>query len=519
MPRKALRRRERIDMKNLPSVSLYFGIFSATALCLLALLPGCKMGADYDRPVAAAQADSWVSSATDPQAEIEQDWWKHFNDPMLDKFITRAIAGNWDLKVAEARIAEARAARATAGNDLLPTVNTDASYERQANRIAFPAAPGFNLAKPFDVYQTGFDASWELDLFGGKRRALESANADLQAAEATRDDARVSLLAEVARTYVDIRQYQAQLTIAQDTITADEETAQIARQRFKAGEAAEFEATQADAQAEQAKAQLPYYQNLLLQAEFSMDVLLGKKAGDTQSIIADSQPVPVADKVLVLAAPAKAIASRPDIRVAERKLASATAQQGVAVAQFFPDVSLSGFLGLLNTDAGDLLRRSSKSWDIGGNVLWPILNYGKLEANLHASDARQQEALAQYQKSVLTALSDVERSVTSYTKEEDHRAALSEAVKDDQKALSIARARYKEGLSSFTQVLDTERTLYVLQSQAAASGALASQNLISVYKSLGGGWQDGTPKSKPEVKVNSNPPDFIGPRQLATKQP
>jgi NodT family efflux transporter outer membrane factor (OMF) lipoprotein len=321
--------------------------------------------------------------------------------------------------------------------------------------------------------------------------------------EATRDDVRVSMLAEVARTYVDIRQYQTQLAITQDTIAADEDSARIARQRFKVGDTAELDATQADAQVKQARAQLPYYQNLLAQSEFSMDVLLGEKPGATQAIITSSQPIPVADKSLVLAAPAKVIASRPDVREAERKLASATAQIGTAKAQFFPDVSLSGFLGLLSTNAYDFAHGGSKSWDVGGSVIWPILNYGKLSANLNASDARQQEALATYQKTMITALSDVERSVTSYTKEEEHRAALEDAEKDDRKALKIARERYKEGLSSFIDVLDAERTLDSIETQTAASEALTSQNLIAVYKSLGGGWK------APDVKTA----DIAGPKQ------
>jgi NodT family efflux transporter outer membrane factor (OMF) lipoprotein len=500
-----------------------------STLCIAALLAGCKMGPDYINPPEAAISEKWLSAESDAEAQIQQDWWKYFNDPVLDGFIAKATASNWDLKIAEARIAEARAARATARNDLLPTVNTDASFERQGNRLAFPGSPGFNLAKPFDVYQTGFDATWELDLFGGKRREIESANADLQAAEASRDDARVSLLAEVARTYVDIRQYQAQLAITNDTIDAEDKTAKIARERFKVGDTAELDVVQADAQVKQAKAQLPYYQNLLMQAEFSMDVLLGEKPGATQAVITTTQPIPVGDKSLVLAAPARVIAERPDIRIAERKLASATAQQGVAVAQFFPDISLSGFFGLLSTDAGNLLRTSSKSWDVGGNVLWPILNYGKLSANLHAADARQQEALAEYQKSVIAALSDVERSFTAYTKEEDHRVALEEATKYSLHSVSIARERYKEGLSSFIEVLDAERSLYTSQSQTAASSAATSQNLIAVYKSLGGGWKaEAVPAKAPEAVTPATPaakaPDIKAPEAKipetpVTKQP
>jgi NodT family efflux transporter outer membrane factor (OMF) lipoprotein len=255
-----------------------------------------------------------------------------------------------------------------------------------------------------------------------------------------------------------------------------------------------------------AQAQLPYFTNLLLQAELSMDVLTAEKPGATEALITAEAPIPVAEKLPVLAAPTSVIANRPDVRAAERKLASATAEQGVAVAQFFPDVSLSGFLGLLNTDLGQLLRTGSKSWDLGGNVMWPILNYGKLEAGKHAADARQQEALGEYRKAVLVALSDVQRSATAYTKEEDHRAALQEAVDADRHAVKIARERYKAGLSAFLEVLDAERTLYTAQAQAATSSAMTSENLIAVYKSLGGGWQEPKPEAKkPEEKAPEKP--------------
>lgn len=468
------------------------------ALMATTLLSACAVGPDFLFPASNAP-DAWVSIAHDEKATAEQDWWKHFNDPVLDQLIAKAVENNLDLKVAQSRILAARAARQNAGNDLLPTVNVTGSAERQANRLAIGDAP-FNLSKPFNVFQTGFDASWEFDLFGGKRRALEAANADLQAAQANADAVRVSLLAEVARTYVDIRQYQVQLTITQQTIDAEDKTAKIAKERFKVGDTAELDVTLADAQVQQARAQLPYYQNLALQAQFSMDVLLGEKPGATQAIVSAMQPIPVGDKALVLTAPAKVIAERPDIREAGAQLASATASQGVAVAKFFPDISLSGFLGFLSADAGDVLRTGSKSWDLGGNVLWPILNYGKLSANLKAADAQQQQALALYQKSVIAALSDVEKSVTAYTKEEEHRVALLKAAELNQHSVKIARERYKEGLSSFIEVLDAERSLYSSQAQAAASQAATSQNLIAVYKSLGGGWQDVPKPAAPEAK-------------------
>jgi NodT family efflux transporter outer membrane factor (OMF) lipoprotein len=460
--------------------------------CALAvfLLAGCAVGPDYSVP-ALGLPQGWFTSgvAVDDKMTVQEDWWKQFNDPVLDALISKASSGNFDMKIAEARIAQARATGSSAQADLLPTVNVTGLGDRQSNRIAFGDAP-FNLSKPFNTFQAGFDASWEIDIFGGKRREIESDTATLKAAEATRDDVRISLIAEVARGYVDIRQYQQQIALVGDTAAADLKTVDIAGQRYRSGNTAGLDVTQAKAQLAQAQTQLPYYQNLLAQAEFRMDVLLGEQPGATHALVADHAPIPDTDKELILTAPASVIANRPDIRVAERQLAAATAQQGVAVAQFFPKISLSGFLGLLNTDAGKLLLANSKSWDAGANVLWPILNYGKLSAGTALADARQQEALAHYQKIVISALSDVEQAATAYIRQQEFTAAQAKTVADNAHAADIAHMRYKEGLSSFIEVLDAQRTLYASQSQLAAARGILAQDRIAVYKSLGGGWKD-----------------------------
>jgi NodT family efflux transporter outer membrane factor (OMF) lipoprotein len=221
-----------------------------------------------------------------------------------------------------------------------------------------------------------------------------------------------------------------------------------------------------------------------------------------------SGDIPVVNKQLVLNAPSKVIADRPDIRVAERKLAAATAQQGVATAQFFPDISLSGFLGLLTTDSAKIFDIHSKSWKMGGSILLPILNWGALQANLDAANAEQQEALAVYQKTVLSALADVEKSYTAYTKQEDYRASLEKAVKDNQSATTVARARYKDGLVPFLEVLDAQRSLYASQSKVSEAKGKAAQNLIALYKSLGGGWQ-GNAASVAAASVSSEPVQLV----------
>ena len=454
---------------------------------LALLLLGCEVGPDYQKPDM-PMPDAWKSGEGSAQAAIEQEWWKNFNDPVLSQLIGKALEGNYDLKIAEARIAQSRAARASAFATLLPSGNIKGSATREANQLAFPGnIPG--LTNPFDIFQAGFDASWEMDLFGGNKRAEESAADDLQASEASYADARVSLLAEVARTYIDIRRYQAQLAIANDTVDSDRKTVSLTRQRADTGNAPYVDVTQAEAELQKAEGQIPYYMNLLTQAEFSLDVLLGVQPGAAHAIVGPTAPIPSPTKQLMLATPAAAMANRPDIRVAERKLASATAQQGVALAKFFPDISITGFFGLLNVDAGKLLQSASKSWMMGGTVLWPILDYGHLSANMDNADAQQQEALATYQKTVISALADVEKSVTAYTQQIQYSAAQAKSAESDRKAQAVAMQRYSAGMTSFLETLDADRTLYTAQSKVADARADEAQNLVAVYKSLGGGWQ------------------------------
>jgi len=468
-------------------------------LALPILLLGCTVGPDYKKPEGAV-ADQWISSdgvltdRGDKDAETQQDWWQNFNDPILNQLIQKATTDNFDLKIAEARIAGARASQSAASSDLLPKVDVMGSATREANQFAIPGNfPG--LTKPFNIFETGFDASWELDLFGGKRREVEAATAEFQASEASRDDVRVSLLAEVAKTYIDIRRYQAQWAITQATVDSNQNTFDIATQRFNVGDVAHIDVTEAEAQLNQAKSQLPADQNQLSQAEYRMDVLMGEQPGYAHKIVEAKRSIPVSDKKLILDAPSAVIAHRPDIRMAERKLAAATARQGVAVAQFFPDISLSGFLGLLNTDGGSLLKTSSKSWLAGSKVIWPILNLGQLAANEDIADAEEKEARLTYQKSIIAALADVESSVTAYTQQDKNRQDLARAVANSERAAEAANERYKEGLTAFIEVLDAKRTLFVAQRQLTDATAASSQDSIAVYKSLGGGWNVG-PKAQ-----------------------
>jgi NodT family efflux transporter outer membrane factor (OMF) lipoprotein len=460
------------------------------------LLTSCMMGPDYRKPDIDLPK-TWVS-AQDPHNEkdnaaIEQTWWQNFHDPVLNQLIAKASGSNLDIKIAETRIAEARALRDSAEALLFPVGDMMASANRQSNQIGFPSGvpSSFSgaLKKPFNIFKTGFDASWELDLFGGRRREAESAGAELDASLISSEAVLISTLAEIANTYVDIRRYQSQLNIALETVESDKKTTGITKQLFDDGKTAGIDVSRIEALQHQDQTQVSFYSNLLAQAEFGMDILLGEQPGTAHRLVNPVSALPVSDKKLVLVAPAYVIAQRPDVRNAERKLAAATAQQGVAVAKFFPDISLAGFIGLFNTNAGNLLNVSSKSWSMGANVLWPILSYGSLSANLDAADAKQQEALVKYKMTIISALSDVERSFHAYVEQESYSRSMEEAAAAYRHVYEIALKRYQEGLASYLEVLDSQRRLYAAQNQLTLANAQTSRNLIAVYKSLGGGWK------------------------------
>jgi NodT family efflux transporter outer membrane factor (OMF) lipoprotein len=453
------------------------------------------LGPDYKQPNTVLPSD-WHSVSASPSANSDANseaaWWRNFHDPVLEQLIEKAAIENLDLKVAETRISQARAQRASAQAALLPSGDLMAGANRQANQIGFPGGSSSPLSQiikqPFNIFKTGFDASWELDLFGGHRREAEAAGADLEASMLTRDDLLISLRAEVARTYLEIRQFQTQVQLAEHILAADQKTSDIMQQRFAVGDIAGLEVSRATSQLEQDGGQTAYYGNLQAQAEYSLDLLLGAQPGAAQALLKQAAAIPRSGNELIPAAPATVIAQRPDIRIAERRLAAATAQQGAAIAKFFPDISLTGFIGLFNTNAANFINAGSKSWSMGANVLWPILSYGSLAANLDAADAKQQEALNSYQKAILGALSDVERSLTAYQTQELSLQALERAVAAEQDSCNIAQERYAAGVTSYLEALDAERKLLALQNQLASAKALNAQNLVAVYKSLGGGW-------------------------------
>jgi len=460
-------------------------IFAFSSIIALA---ACKVGNDYKKPQFANMPEAFKEAAKqDKKSEIEQNWWKNFNDPILDKLVDIALKDNIDIKIAASRISQARAVAKVAKYDLLPTVNIKGDAVRQGNRLVFGKAP-FDLTKPFDSFQAGFDASWELDLFGGKRRELESRKAALESAKAESENAKIVIIAEIAKNYSEIRLYQNQITSQKDIIKAAENNLKIMQERFKVGNNNQSEVIEAQNSLSQSQSRLNSYQELLTNSQYSLDILLGGKIADATNIIGDVKPIPLASGDFILAAPANIIAGRPDIKSAERKLAEAVAKHNVAIAGLFPDISLSGFFGLIASDESKLLQAGSKSYQFGGGLLFPILNYSKISANIDFAKAESEEAALNYRKSILTALSDIEKSLSSYKKSDQNRILADDTVKQNWHALEIADMRYKQGISSFVEVLQARKTLLDSQIDLADKNAKTTQNLIAVYKNLGGGW-------------------------------
>ena len=475
--------------KKLKIVSLGF--------CLVAA--GCTVGPNYqkpDLPVPSTWNEAQQKGVQVRSAEITR-WWTAFNDPLLDSLVERAVSSNLDLRIAEARIREARATRAVTASGEWPTLDVSASYSRNrasANAIGSPtqgavAAPrsGANLEQNF--YQTGFDASWEIDVFGGVRRSVEAADATIEATVEDRRDVLVTLLGDVAKNYIDLRGFQRRLEVTRANVKAQQESLELTQVRFQAGLASDLDVAQAEAQVNTTAAQIPGLETALKQAAYRLDVLLGSQPGSLWDELAVEKAIPSLPPEVLVGLPSELLRRRPDIRRAERQLAASTAQIGAATADLFPKFSLISAVGLQSVSASDWFTGQSRFWSIGPTIRWPVFDAGKIRANIEVRNAQQEQALGQYEKTVLTAFQDVETSLVAYAKEQERYRSLVNAVAANRRAVELSNELYVRGLNDFLNVLDAQRSLYSSQSDQAQSEATMASNLVSLYKALGGGWE------------------------------
>lgn len=461
-------------------VALAFGILALVAA-------GCKaVGPDYQTPSLpvppAWSGDGAPRVATTNDAVALERWWEVFSDTNLSALVARARLNNLDIAQAEARLRKARAQRKLAKAERLPTVEASGSASR--SRGSEETGSG----QTSTLYANAFDATWEADLFGAKRRAVESAEASLQASREDLRDVRVSLFAEVALNYVGYRSYQVRLAITETNLASQTETYAIACWRQQANLVTQLDVDQARLSLEQTRAEIPSLRTGRDQAEHQLATLLGQAPGSLAARLGDGHAVPEAADTIAVGVPADVVRRRPDVRKAERALAAQTAQIGVAQAARYPDLTLSGAIGLEALKAGDLYTAAARSASGAVRAGWTLFDGGQLRQKVAIETAYQEELFGAYEQAVLTALRDVENALAAYANEQARRRALTDAVVAGLSAFRLARDKYESGLIDFETVLSTQQSLLSVQNSLASSEADVTSDLIRLYKALGGGW-------------------------------
>ncbi len=466
---------------------------------LLVLIAGCagipSVGPNYHPPQTATPAN-WsepqLGGATNSAVQIVE-WWKTFNDPELDSLIERAVNVNYNLRLAAARLHESRATVSGAVADFGPTIGTSAGYTRERNsqNAQLIKLPG-NLPGPaldYGNHDAHFDATWESDIFGSKRRTLEEDTANLAASREDLHDVLISMLGDVARNYMEVRGAQQRLVIASNNITAQAESIELTRTRFNAGLTSELDVRHAEALLATTEATVPTMQTTLKQAVHALGVLLGQPPGALLEELSRTEPIPARPPTVPVGLPSELLRRRPDVRRAERQLAAATADIGVQTAELFPKFSLTGTAGLQSFSASDWLTGGSRYWSVGPTVTWRIFDYSRIHAQIKGANARQEQALDTYQQALLAAFQDVEDALVAYANEQTRYKALNDSVVANRRSLEIANALYTTGNGDFLNVLDSQRSLFGAEDQLVDSQRAVTENLVTLYKALGGGWE------------------------------
>lgn len=459
------------------------------ALSFWLLLSGCaKVGPDYVEPAQELPA-SWQAgsdgglNAGQPDLALLAEWWTFLGDPLLRDLIVQAIAGNLDLQQAKFRLAEAHAQRDLSAAGLHPGLDFSGSVTR-----------GRSGGTDSTRYSLGFDAAWELDIFGGLRRSVEAAEAQLAASREDLRDVLVTLTAEVALNYIDMRTFQARLQIAYRNLSAQEETYALTEARYLAGLSSELALQQAKYLVSGTRGQIPNLRTGLARTENLLAVLLGRPPGSLDERLLAMAPLPKLPPSVAVGIPADVLRRRPDIRRAERSLAAQTALVGAAVADLYPSFTLGGSIGLDALSAGKLFNSSSRSSSFGPRVNLPIFDGGAIRSNIRIQSSRQEAALAEYQGTVLAALQEVEDSLTAYAREQERNLALHESMEAARQASTLAEIQFQAGLVNFSEVLIARGSLLSFEDQLAQSTGTMTINLIRLYKALGGGWASTLPE-------------------------
>ncbi|MBN2371535.1 MAG: efflux transporter outer membrane subunit [Vicinamibacteria bacterium] len=433
------------------------------------------------------QAGAEGSAAVAETPEDLSRWWRSFDDALLTSLIERSLSASLDLRTAQARLRAARAQRGLAATGLLPSLAASASAS--SSKTSGDSAG----SDARELYNAGLDASWEPDVFGGKRRAVSAAQADLEAAEAGLRDTQVSLVAEVALNYVELRSSQARLKIASENLIRQSETLDLTTWRSEAGLTSSLDVEQSRANLEQTRAQIPSIETSLAESAHRLAILIGQAPGSLSEELVSSGPIPRISERVAVGIPADTLRQRPDVRAAERRLAAEIARLGEARAARFPSLRLSGSIGVSAATPGGLFDAATTARSILAGLTAPIFDRARIRRQIDVQDAAREQALIAYEKAVLAALEDVENALVSLANARRRRESLAAAAEAARNAALLARHRYTSGLADFQTVLDTERSVLSIEDGLQSSEAAGASALIRLYKALGGGWSPSTP--------------------------
>lgn len=462
----------------------------ALIIAAMMVLAGCAVGPDYAPPTT-RMPDRWnqdlVRGVSDGSADM-RTWWALLSDPVLDGLIAQATRGNLDVKQAVSRLLEARARVGLAAGEELPSVEAQGDLERGRLSEGVQEELGSSRQRTSTLYQLGLDASWEIDLWGRISRDVESADATLQASLEDYRDVLVSLYADVATTYVEIRTLQKRIDAAAGNVATQRQTLQLVRDRRRAELASDVEIAQAQLNLATTEALIPQLRISLQQAIHRLGVLLGERPTALYTVLDRHAPIPAVPAQVAIGLPADLLRQRPDIRSAERQLASQTAQIGVATADLYPRFTLSGFLAFQKYGVSSFFNGDNIGYGFGPTVIWNVFDGGRIRSNIAVQDARTEQALFNYEQTVLTALRETQDSLVGFIQQRERSDILARSVKAANDAVRLVTSLYLSGLTDFQNVQDQQRSKFQQDDAFAQSEGLVVQNVIALYRSLGGGW-------------------------------
>jgi multidrug efflux system outer membrane protein len=486
-------------MRQLLRPTLRLSLLAGSAGLILTFA-GCKVGPDYHRPEVSVP-DGWAGPTalgagttrpstrptTGPVAATTRPvdlavWWEGFSDPMLTRLVREATDENLTIRQAASRVRQARAARTVSRSALYPDVGTSGGYTRSGS------GRGDNFGSGNDLFRSGLDASWEVDVFGGVRRSVEQADAEVDFAIEDERDVRVSLAAEVALNYVDLRSFQRDMEISRSNLEAQQRSASLTRRQFQGGFVSGLDVTNAEAQVASTESQIPALESNARQAIYALSVLLARPPAALLEELSAPRGVIGSPPEVPVGLPSELLQRRPDIRRADARLRAATARIGVATADLYPRFVLNGAVNVSGNQVKDMFNWSSTSWSFGPSISWPLFTAGRIRANIAVQNEAAEQAELAYRQTVLTALQEVENSLIVYAKEQERRRSLSAAAASSRRSVELSTTLYTQGQTDFLNVLSAQRALLQAEDALVQSDRTLAAALISLYKALGGGW-------------------------------